>query len=257
MEKAGVNFACSTRVTGFDIDNKGSKRIKSVKCKAKDGSTQEFAADDVIFAVGAKALNALATFCPELSCHEEFRRFGNLRGTSVLATRVFLDRNVTIPYSANACWGFDEAVGMTMFDIRTLHGNDADTVKDAPGSVIEVDYYHANRILIMNDEDIVAKVKSDLDTILGIPCKKARVVDAAIVRLPEGVNWYFPGSYKDMPQVKSSSLRNVYFAGDIVKTRHGESFQSWKSRLSKSACFSCNHSYFYRILVTRESVRNR
>ena len=220
MEKAGVNFACSTRVTGFDIN--ADKKVQAVKCKLEDGSSKEFAADDVVFAVGAKALNAFATYCPELSGLDEFRKFGNLRGTSVLATRIFLDHNVTVPYSANACWGFDDNIGMTMFDIRTLHGNDAETVRDAPGSVIEVDYYHANRILLMNDEDIVEKAKADIDTILGMQCKRAQVVDAAVVRLPDGVNWYFPGSYEDMPKVKSSSFHNVYFAGDIVRTRHGE-----------------------------------
>ena len=219
MEKAGVDFACSTRVTGFDID--ATNKIRTVKCKLDDESEEKFEVDDVIFAVGAKALNAFATYCPELSGYREFRQFGNLRGTSVLATRLFLDRNVTIPYSANACWGFDEGVGMTMFDIRALHGSDAATVVDAPGSVIEVDYYHANEILLMSDEAIVAKVKSDLDTILGSQCIRSNVVDAAVVRLPEGVNWYFPGSYKDMPKVKSAALGNAYFAGDIVRTRHG------------------------------------
>ena len=85
MEKAGVDFMCSTRVTGFDIDP-ATKTIKAVKCKHKDDSDEPIEADDVIFAVGAKALNAFATFCPELSRYEEFRRFGNLRGTSVLVS---------------------------------------------------------------------------------------------------------------------------------------------------------------------------
>jgi len=220
MEKAGVEFACSARVTGFEID-KESKKVKAVKCKLGDDSEQRMEADDVVFAVGAKALNAFATYCPELNFYDEFRRFGNLRGTSVLATRLFLDRNVTIPYSANACWGFDEGVGMTVFDIRALHRDDASTVNGAPGSIIEVDYYHANQVLLMSDDDIVAKVKGDLDTILGTQCERAQVVDAAVVRLAEGVNWYFPGSYKDMPKVKSDALDNVFFAGDIVRTRHG------------------------------------
>jgi uncharacterized protein with NAD-binding domain and iron-sulfur cluster len=110
---------------------------------------------------------------------------------------------------------------MTMFDIRTLHGSNAPTVQGAPGSVIEVDYYHAGTLLVMSDEDLIAKVKKDLDNLLGIKCEQAKVVDAAIVRLPEAVNWYFPGSYKDMPDAQSTSVKNLYFAGDIVRTRHG------------------------------------
>jgi len=171
--------------------------------------------------VGAKALNNFATYCKELSPHDEFRRFANLRGTSVLATRLFLDRHVPVPYTANACWGFDKGVGMTMFDIRALHGVNATTVADAPGSVIEVDYYHANTLLALSDEDIVSRAKQDLDNLLGSTCEFAKVVDAAVVRLPEGVNWYFPGSYDSLPSLQSRSLSNVYFAGDIVKTSHG------------------------------------
>jgi uncharacterized protein with NAD-binding domain and iron-sulfur cluster len=226
MKDAGVNFCVSTRVTGFGIPPTGlndrtNPAISSLQCTGDDGSTHDMPVDDVIFAVGAKALNSFVRFCPELAVLSEFRRFANLRGTSVLATRLFLDRNITIPYSANACWGFDKGIGMTVFDIKALHGANASTVAGCPGSVIEVDYYHASTLLVMSDEEIVAKVKSDLDNILGTKCECASVSDAAVVRLPEGVNWYFPGSYADMPDLKSTSLANVYFAGDIVRTRHG------------------------------------
>ena len=47
------------------------------------------------------------------------------------------------------------------------------------------------------------------------------MADAAIVRLPNAVNWYSPGSYDSMPDVQSRSFSNVYYAGDIVRTRHG------------------------------------
>lgn len=176
-------------------------------------------ADEVVFAIGASALNAMVRSSPELSKFGEFRRFANLRGTSVLATRLFLDRKIKIPYTANACWGFDNGVGMTFFDIGNLHGENFSA--DAPGSVIEVDYYHADTLMVMNDDQIVEKVKADLNTILGVDCAVAKVNDAAVVRLPNAVNWYFPDSYKDMPNVQSRSLANVYFAGDLVKTRHG------------------------------------
>lgn len=218
LKEQGVNVQCSTRVTGFDMDNTA---IRAVKCSQADGSSVTLDTDHVILAVSATALKRFVQASPELAAHEEFRRFANLRGTSVLATRIFLDRNITMHYPANACWGFDMGVGMTMFDIRALHGNQAASVKQSPGSVIEVDYYHAANLLAMSDKDIVVKVKRDLDILLGIKCEQSQVADAAVVRLPEGVNWYFPGSYKSMPDLKSSSLMNLYFAGDIVRTRHG------------------------------------
>merc|ERR1712127_11357 len=97
---------------------------------------------------------------PELSQYADFRRFPNLRGTGVLATRLYLDTFVDTPYSANACWGFDEGVGMTYFDITKLHGLDVNTQSDSDGvsgSIIELDYYHAQSLLVMSDEDIVEK----------------------------------------------------------------------------------------------------
>ena len=108
---------------------------------------------------------------------------------------------------------------MAFFDIKALHGENFSD--EAPGSVIEVDYYHADILLGMSDEQIAEKAKKDLNTMLGVGCAAAKVVDAAIVRLPNAVNSYFPGSYKDMPDVKSSALSNVHFAGDLVRTRHG------------------------------------
>eukprot|EP00967_Tisochrysis_lutea_P067916 scaffold88840_cov29-Tisochrysis_lutea.AAC.6 len=85
----------------------------------------------------------------------------------------------------------------------------------------QVDYYHAASLICLSDEKIVAKAKADLDTMLGDESRLAKVVDAAVVRLPNAVNWYFPGSYDKLPTVRSSDIPNVFFAGDLVRSRHG------------------------------------
>lgn len=222
LEKRGVNFLTSTRVVGFETEgNAENDLINSIITETGDKERVKLEADTVVFAVGAAALNTLVRFSPELSRHAEFRRFANLRGTGVLATRLFLDQQIETPYSANACWGFDRGVGMTFFDITKLHGSDDHTISDAPGSVIEVDYYHAASLLVMDDESIVEKAKRDLDTMLGTTCRNAKVVDAAVVRLPQAVNWYYPGSYADMPDKESQAFSNAYFVGDLVRSRHG------------------------------------
>ena len=105
---------------------------------------------------------------------------------------------------------------MTMFDISTIHSD-----VEFEGTILEVDYYHANSLLVLSDEQLQNKVKSDVDTILGAASNDAAIVDMAIVRLPEAVNWYFPGSHRSCPRVQSSDLANVYFAGDLVQTNHG------------------------------------
>lgn len=216
LQSLGVEFQLSTRVQGFRTDD--SKSITAIDCAVQDeDGAHELAiyADKVVFAVGGAALNRFVTCSPELAKHSDFRKFAYLRGLGVLATRLYLDTALDTPYSANACWGFDDGVGMTMFDITKLHELDGET------SIIELDYYHANSLLLMSDEDIVDKAKQDLDTILGEEARRAKVTDAAVVRLPNAVNWYSPGSYSNMPDVKSSSLHNVFFAGDICRSRHG------------------------------------
>ena len=72
------------------------------------GEQTTLEADTVVFAVGAQALASMVRGSPELSCHAEWRRYSSLRGTSVLATRLYLDKTVETPHTANACWGFDK-----------------------------------------------------------------------------------------------------------------------------------------------------
>ena len=237
MEARGVSFVPSARVTDFDCAADGSGRIQAVRATTTGGSplmpggTPQpdasgkaaatelvFDADEVVFAVGAAALNAMVRGSSALSRHADWRRFANLRGLSVLATRLFLDRDVPTPHTANAVWGFDDKVGMTWFDIKRLH---APALDAEAGSVIEVDYYHANTLLVLSDDEIVAKAKAQLDTMLGAACEAASVLDAAVVRLPSAVNWYFVGSHDSLPELADEAIPNAYFVGDLVKTRHG------------------------------------
>ena len=126
---------------GFEVDD-ATQRITAVHCQPTTAAGAAAAeeeedfftleADAVVFAVGMKALKFFGGTGP-LAEYETFRRFGNLRGTDVLAVRLFLNTKLPPPtggvpssssenkntYSANACWGFDGGgVGMTVFDRR-------------------------------------------------------------------------------------------------------------------------------------------
>ena len=112
-------------------------------------------------------------------------------------------------------------------DLTALH---APSYDEEPGSVVEVDWYYASRLLSLGDDEIVKRAKERADAVLGDACAGATVVDAAVVRLPGAVNWYYPGSYQDMPSVapgKEEKAKvagcpaNAFFAGDVVKSRHG------------------------------------
>ena len=89
---------------------------------------------------------------------------------------------------------------------------------------------------LLSDEELVDKAKAQLDTMLGAGCRAARVVDAAVVRLPQAVNWYFPGSYERMPDLASASVPNAYFVGDLVRTRHGSWSQEKAYVTGMEAC---------------------
>ena len=100
-ETNGVKFMTSNRVVGFEKESDDSN-ISKVICKnTENDEVTELNADTVVFAVGGAALNAMVRNSPLLAKHEEFRKFANLRGTGVLATRLYFDRKLDVPYSAN------------------------------------------------------------------------------------------------------------------------------------------------------------
>lgn len=219
LRERGVELKFDTRIEGVELDGDTVVGVNAA------GST--IPCDDIVFAVGMRTLKGLSK-SPALASRDEFRRFGNLRGTDVLATRLFFDRDVDTPYSANACWGFDDKVGQTWFDLKKLH---APRLDGEAGAVIEVDYYHAGSLLGLSDAELEAKARRDLETM--VPAfKNAKLVDAAVMRLPEAVNWYFPGSYLSCPTTSSESLQNAYFAGDLVRDLGHGSWSQEKAYVS-------------------------
>ena len=174
-----------------------------------------FEADAVIFSVGISGLQAIVSGSQQLRQRQEFLDVMNLRAIDVMATRLWFDRKISIPLPSNACFGFDNTTGWTFFDLNVLH----DEFTDAPGSVIEADFYHANQLLPMSDEQVVQKVQRDLSTCIP-DFASARVVDSSVIRVKGGVTHFAPGSYQHLMPVRTS-LRNVFMSGDWIVTRHG------------------------------------
>ncbi|MCU0570607.1 MAG: FAD-dependent oxidoreductase [Oculatellaceae cyanobacterium Prado106] len=213
IEKVGGKVMTNRRVTDLVIapDTEGGRvKINGVLC-----GEEHFAADAVIFAVGVTGMQKIVAGSATLQRYPEFCNLMNLGAIDVLATRLWFNRPVKVPLPSNACFGFDNTTGWTFFDLNALH----DEYRTEPGSVIEADFYHANQLIPMTDDQIVEKVHRDLTTCVP-DFGQAHVIDRSIVRLPKAVTHFAPGSYQSMlPAV--TPIANVFMSGDWVITRHG------------------------------------
>lgn len=208
IEELGGKVLTNKRVTDIVIDTEG--KANAVIC-----GEEVFEAEAVISGVSISGMKKIVNSSPNLSKYQEFRNLQNLSSIDVLAVRLWFDKRINIPLPSNACFGFDNTTGWTFFDLNTLH----DKYKDEAGSVIEVDFYHANQLLSMSDERILQKVHQDLTTCIG-DFANAEIIDYSIVRVPQGVTHFFPGSYQHLLKV-NTSIPNLFMAGDWIITDHG------------------------------------
>lgn len=212
IERLGGKILPHRRVT--DVELSDDHRVSAVICQ-HDQAEERYDADAVIFSVGISGIKKIVAGSTTLSRRSEFCNLRNLGGIDVLALRLWFDRRVAMPRPSNACFGFDATTGWTFFDLTVLH----DEYRNEPGSVVEVDFYHANQLLPMADEDLVAIAQQRLSRC--IPAfREANVIDQSVIRIAEGVSHFAPGSYQYMLP-RQTSLSNVFMSGDWVVTRHG------------------------------------
>ena len=208
IESLGGKILTNKRVTDIIIDDQGV--AKGVIC-----DQENFIADAVILGVSISGIKKIVRESKVLNQYPEFYNLSNLGGIDVLATRLWFDKKVNVPLPSNACFGFDKTTGWTFFDLNNLH----DEYKDLSGSVIEVDFYHANQLLTMNDEQIIKKVHQDLTTC--IPgFADANIIDSRVIKVRQGVTHFAPGSYQYLLSA-NSPITNLYLSGDWVITGHG------------------------------------
>jgi uncharacterized protein with NAD-binding domain and iron-sulfur cluster len=208
ITQAGGKILAQKRVSDIRVDSAGS--ATGVVC-----GDEVFDADAVVFAVGITGMQKIVSSSPSLRSRQEFRNVMNLGAVDVLATRLWFDRKVNIPMASNACFGFDPTTGWTFFDLNALH----DEYRDESGSVVEVDFYHANQFLPLGDREIVDIVQGYLSTCVS-DFLTAKVVDSSVIRLPRAVTHFAPGSYQNLLP-RNTSFSNVFMSGDWIVNRHG------------------------------------
>ncbi|MGF1677512.1 MAG: FAD-dependent oxidoreductase [Rivularia sp. (in: cyanobacteria)] len=207
IEQAGAKVLANKRVTDLITDG---NQVKGVVC-----NYEVFEADAVVFSVGISGIKKIVSHSVSLQSRQEFRNLTNLGAIDVLATRLWFDRKINIPRASNACFGFDKTTGWTFFDLNALH----DEYKNEPGTVVEVDFYHANQFISLSDEQIIPIVQKYLATCIP-EFAIAKVIDSSIIRLPQAVTHFSPGSYKYMLPARTS-FDNVFMSGDWITSRHG------------------------------------
>lgn len=208
ITQKGGKILTQRRVTDLLLNELG--QATAVVC-----GEEVFNADAVIFGVGITGLQNIVRNSPTLSRHLAFANVMNLGAIDGLAARIWCDRKIDIPTPSNACFGFHPTTGWTFFDLNALH----DAYQNETGSVIEVDFYHANQMLPMADELILASILKDLTTCLPA-FGEVKIIDHNIVRLPKAVTHFAPGSYRYLLPA-TTPIPNVYMSGDWIVTQHG------------------------------------
>lgn len=207
IARAGGKILANHRVSDVMVEH---NRVTAVVC-----GDEVFEADAVVFAVGISGLKKIVEQSPQLRDRTEFSNIRNLGAVDVLATRLWLDRKVNISLPSNACFGFHPTTGWTFFDLNAIH----DEYRDEPGTVVEADYYHANQLLALDDDQVLQQVQQDLARC--IPAfGEAKIIDHSVVRIPQGVTHFAPGSYRYLLPT-TTSFDNLFMAGDWIVTRHG------------------------------------
>ncbi|KAH7834243.1 hypothetical protein Vadar_014095 [Vaccinium darrowii] len=216
MRNQGCKFLEGRKVTDFYF-NEETGCISEVIC-----GKESLKADAVILAVGISTLQEIIQNSAALCTREEFLKVLNLSSIDLLTVKLKLDKKANIPFASNACSGFDDSNGWTFFDLNTIY----DEHKDEAKTVIQAEFFHANELLPLKDEDVVAKVMSHLSNCIK-DLENATVIDKEIRRFPKSLTHFFPGSYKYMMR-GSTSFPNLFMAGDWIITRHG----SWSQEKS-------------------------
>lgn len=210
IELAGGSVLGKRFVTGLDLDDDGTCRVIA---KNIDACREEvYEADAIIFALSIKGMQKLVSSNPLLASLKEFRNIMNLRSIDCIATRLWFDRKVPCKFPANVLAGFEEDVGATYFDLNQLQTKEC---TNEPGSVIAADFYGANSLMPLSDEEIIKKVHKNIAS-CDPGFASATVIDSSVLRFPQAVSHFAPGSHRHRPYQRSS-FSNVFLAGDWVK----------------------------------------
>lgn len=217
--------------------------------------------DAVVLAVGGTSMGKIAPSSPALSSLEVSQNFDKLRGITCVAVRLFLKPHPTVtndlkgglysqtqlpPEIAEAMKDSPVAVcgpnigkldelketGFCIYDLQRMHDEfrvDETREENKQVAVLEVDFYRADDIANMSDDDIAEFALKTVSKTFGIVDETITnslvIVDKAVVRAKNAVSHFCLNSSKNAPSnVKLSD--GLYICGDWIN-RDGHA--SWST----------------------------
>jgi len=254
LEDRGVTFRGGTRVSS--IEKKENKDTNFAIYL--DGESESIECDAIVLAVGAVAAGRLTSSSPALSSLQTTRNFDKLRGVTCVAVRLFLkpsstsfnlqggayDRTQLPADMAKAMLDSPvcvcgarigeiselEETGFCIYDLQRMH--DEFKVKNEIGedqmAVLEVDFYRADSMVDLSDDQIIDLTLSAVSATLGTAqIGSDQICDSVVIRARSAVSHFAPKSAMYSPQVKLGE--GVYMCGDFIDRAGHASWSTEKS----------------------------
>ncbi len=289
LSKRGVEIRNNSRVVSVhdnsDATEKGQKQFSIYLQNAENNPIK---CDAIVFAVGGTAMGFITKNSPalkKLQIVQDKEYFQEVRGVTCVAVRLFLEPHKTItsglrggqydktslpPDVANAMKDSPIAVcgpnpsigknailqetGFCIYDLQRMHDefsvDGTQTNSDDSTAVIEIDFYRADKIADMNDDEIanlaLEVVAATFKTKL---IESDNIIDLAVVRARNAVSHFAPNSASWSPQAKLGD--GIYICGDWIDRSGHASWSTEKavvtgiqaaSALSKDYALECTYS---------------
>ena len=88
--------------------------------------------------------------------------------------------------------------------------------EEPQGSVVACDFYNAEGLIPLSDDDIVSMLMDELLPAAVPEFAGVKVVDSFVARYPGAVSWFSPGSFDKRPPLQTT-VPNLVCAGDWVR----------------------------------------
>jgi len=204
--------------------------------------SESIACDAVVLAVGATTAGRLYDSCPVFhSIPNLEKQWKELRGVTCVAVRLFLStkegrlprdleealEDSPVVVCGPKIGGLQPLVetGFCIYDLGRLQD---EFVADEDITALEVDFFRADDIASMKDEQVVELALIAIEAALDVePITPALVVESAVVRAPKAVSLFFVGSAALSPPVKLE--KGLYMCGDWVDRKGHASWSTEKS----------------------------